>query len=533
MGIIVRTANYEYNYKNKSIITIGTSPKCDFVLKLDYDLLLTVQCNGEVCQIINNFKSQNILFKGHVLSKILIDNTCILTLRNSNDFIEIRLQKDLPDDINCAVAGDLSQIEIESLYGDDEFSDIKIKVEKARGTIERSRINIIKQIAQPIDELKSKTRANLRTTIFLHIGLYVTSLLSSFAIANYLMGLTVQESTHNIYLTTNIQVWVAYSFVVFAITLLLKQGVFLMFHEKQFKQLSSNIKMAKHFMLWISSMFIIGIYAVNLTYFSAISNFKGFSMFITIFFIGVMTTFAIACGYFKANSSSYSLMLNKYEFREDFEAVIKAYQIWIERYINNLPKAKINSIKDRLFMCQLKSLGESILGILTAPFLAYGVSNTLAICFPEAAGWVRISGLRFSPVFLILATFLIIFAFFAFVNAFTTGRKIKASMIIKQDGFIDYRQHGVTIYGLEGTKKLESDRKLFFGIACSIVFIEFIMNVTYFMEETGSNAKGLFLSLLAALVPTALLIAETFLLASTRFDVCACDELLAKLDKEL
>ena len=69
-------------------------------------------------------------------------------------------------------------------------------------------------------------------------------------------------------------------------------------------------------------------------------------------------------------------------------------------------------------MLQLKSIGEIFLGILTAPFLAYGVSNTLAMCFPEAAGWIRISGLRISPVFLVLATFMIIFAFFAFVNAF-------------------------------------------------------------------------------------------------------------------
>ena len=59
------------------------------------------------------------------------------------------------------------------------------------------------------------------------------------------------------------------------------------------------------------------------------------------------------------------------------------------------------------------------------------------------------------------------------------------------------------------------------------------MNVSYFLGETGGNAKGVFLSFVAALVPTALLIAETFMLASTRFDVYACDELLAKLDKEL
>ena len=533
MGIIVKSSKTEQDYKNKTLITVGTNPKCDFVLNLDYDVLLTIQYNDGICQIINNFKSPNILFKGEMLTKTFVDKVCVLTLQNSSEYLEISIKKDLPDDINFAVAADVSQIELEALYGDDEFSDIKIKVEKARGAVERARTAIIKQISYPIAELKSKIKANLRTTIFLHVGLYVASLFSSFAIANYMMGLTVQESTRNVYLATNIQAWVAYSFVVFAIGLLLKQGVFLMLNEKQVKSVSPNAKLAKHFMLWISTLFILGIYATNLTYFSIISQFKGMAMFITFFFTGILSALAIGCGFFKASSAAYSALLSRYEFREDFEAVIKAYRVWIERYINNLPKVKINSIKDRLFMCQLKTLGEAIIGILTAPFLAYGVSNTLAMCFPEAAGWTRISGLRFSPIFLVLATFLIIFAFFAFVNAFTAIRKVRASNVIKQDGFSDYRQHGATIYGLEGAKKLESDIRLFFGIACSIVFIEFMMNVSYFLGETGGNAKGVFLSFVAALVPTALLIAETFMLASTRFDVYACDELLAKLDKEL
>ena len=183
-------------------------------------------------------------------------------------------------------------------------------------------------------------------------------------------------------------------------------------------------------------------------------------------------------------------------------------------------------------MLQLKSVGEIVIGVLTAPLLAYGVSNTLAMCFPEAAGWVRISGLRFSPVFLGLATFLIIFAFFAFVSAFLAGKKIQGSQVIKQDGFSDYRQHGVSIFGLEGTRKLESDKRLFLSIACVIIFIEFMMNVSYFMSETGGDFKGVMLAVVAALVPTALLIAETLMLSQTRFDIYACDELVAKLDKD-
>lgn len=264
----------------------------------------------------------------------------------------------------------------------------------------------------------------------------------------------------------------------------------------------------------------------------SMSNFVAFSIFITFFFVGIMTALAIGCGYFKSNTAEYNAVLNKYEFREDFESVLKSYRVWIDRFVNSMSDTKIRNVKDKLFMLQLKSFGEVIIGLLTAPFLAYGVSNTLAMCFPEAAGWVRISGFRFSPVFLVLATFLIIFAFFAFVSSFLAGKKIQGSSVIKQDGFTDYRQHGVSIFGLEGARKLEHDKKLFLTIACVIVFIEFMMNVSYFMSETGGDFKGIMLSIIAALVPTALLIAETLMLGQTRFEVYACDELITKLDKD-
>ena len=164
--------------------------------------------------------------------------------------------------------------------------------------------------------------------------------------------------------------------------------------------------------------------------------------------------------------------------------------------------------------------------------MAYGVSNTLASCFPEAAGWIRISGLRFSPIFLVLATFLIIFAFFAFVNGFFANKKILASNVLKQDGFSNYIQHGVEIYGLEGVKKLDKEMRRSFVIGIAIVIIEFSMNVSYFMQEIGQDLSGMALSAVAALVPTALLIAETYMLSQTKFETFASEELLAKIDRD-
>ena len=531
--ITIKTSTGEKQFKNKNLINIGSNPKCDYFIQPGFDIILTVQVNKEtgVCYVFNNFKNPKLLFRGQVLGRIQVDKVCKLTLENSDEFIEIHVDNSGSIDMSSVDIVNLSDTQLRDLYGDDPNVLAKIKLEKSRAPLEKARIAIIKQIAYPIAELKSKILANARTSLFLHLALYITSILSSFAVANYLMGLSTQEASQHVYLAVNIQAWLAYSFVVFAIALMLKQGVYLYFQSKTIK-LSPSAAMAKNFLLWGASIFIIGIYTVNQIYFMSMSNFVAFSIFITFFFVGIMTALAIGCGYFKSNTAEYNAVLNKYEFREDFESVLKSYRVWIDRFVNSMSDTKIRNVKDKLFMLQLKSFGEVIIGLLTAPFLAYGVSNTLAMCFPEAAGWVRISGFRFSPVFLVLATFLIIFAFFAFVSSFLAGKKIQGSSVIKQDGFTDYRQHGVSIFGLEGARKLEHDKKLFLTIACVIVFIEFMMNVSYFMSETGGDFKGIMLSIIAALVPTALLIAETLMLGQTRFEVYACDELITKLDKD-
>ena len=152
--------------------------------------------------------------------------------------------------------------------------------------------------------------------------------------------------------------------------------------------------------------------------------------------------------------------------------------------------------------------------------------------FPEASGCIRISGLRLSPVFLVLATFLIIFAFFSFVNGFTTNKKIQASNVLKIDGFSNYLHHGTDIFGLQGVKKLDTEMRRSFIIGLCIIFIEFSMNISYFMQEIGADIGGMLLSSVAALVPTALLIAETYMLSRTKFETYVCDEILAKFDRD-
>ena len=538
MTIVISSSKNEKIFIDKDMINIGTNPNCDFQLDLDFDLLITVQYikADNKCIVMNTFHSDKIFFKGEPFGKIEVGNICKLMTTDSSEFISIRVLSEETDTAKKTIKAiqeeDFTENDIKRLYGSDSDPITRVKIEKQKEDIESARVAIIKQSGYTISDLKQKLSSNFKTSLFLHIAMFFGAVMCAFGLSNYLMGLSIADSANYMHLPTNIKIWFVYSILVYGICLLMKQGVYQSLVNKSVREVLPTSRFAETFFIGFASILMLGVYAINLVYFMNVKDFVVFAIFISLFFAGLTAGLAVGCGYFKFNGHALSLNLNKFEYREDFEAVLKAYRQWIERYINNLGKTKIQYIKDKLFNLQIKSVFEIVIGLLTAPFLAYGVSNTLAMCFPEAAGWVRISGLRISPVFLVLATFLIIFAFFSFVSAFTATKKIQASEVIKHDGFSDFMHHGVDIYGLEGVRKINSDKIRALAIACSIIFIEFAMNVSYFMTEIGGDLQGIFLSLIAALVPTALLIAETLMLSQTRFEIFACDELISKIDKD-
>ena len=84
MSIKITSTDDRREYKNKNIINIGTNPKCEFVINLPYDLLFSVQYDSEknIFQVTNNFKNSNILYKGEVLQKVVVEKgICRITLR--------------------------------------------------------------------------------------------------------------------------------------------------------------------------------------------------------------------------------------------------------------------------------------------------------------------------------------------------------------------------------------------------------------------------------------------------------------------
>ena len=58
------------------------------------------------------------------------------------------------------------------------------------------------------------------------------------------------------------------------------------------------------------------------------------------------------------------------------------------------------------------------------------------------------------------------------------------------------------------------------------------MNISYFAQTMGNDLGGLIISAVAALVVTAILIAETYMLSQTKYDIWTLEELIAKIDKD-
>lgn len=523
MNVVIKYGNLSKEFNNQEIITIGNR-NCDFIVSEFSDeevlkLVYAEKYNNYV--LMNVSQSREILCNNKVFSKILVNNNFIISSNKISGNIEVGIE--IP--VKAAVSSDGRNLNSEI----SPSHNVSVQDDDLFGNVEKQRIAIIKEVGFKILELKNNIKSTTITLLILNVAMAILAVVSSFGITNFLLGFKIDNTSSVLNLTTNFGFLICVTVIVAAICMILKQSVFSLLDFNANKRFGdSNI--AQKFVIGISSFFLFIVYVMNLFYYKAIPGFVVASLFISLLFVGGLAVVTVGGGYFKFQTKLYQKQLINCEFREDFESIMKSYQRLIRGYINKFSQNKINTVKSNLVNNQMKMIMEVFVGVLTAPFLAYGVSNTLASCFPEAANWVRISGLRFSPIFLTLATFLIIFAFFSFVRAFAIGKQIKGSEIIKFDGFHDYANHGVTVLGLDSMRNLERERKVVMFIACFIILIEFTMNVSYFITEIGGDIQGMFLSFVTALVPTALLIAETHMLSATMHKINNYSELLENLD---
>ena len=520
MAIIISTEKQSVQFGNEKVITIGTSADSDFQVSANaFELILEFNEENNTYSVINN-GGDIPLFKGQIFNTICVSKISRLIFSNSEQYINFEV-----------IQNNVQNNEPQSLCSDIRKSTTKSKLAVSKDKLDYERTAIIKEVGYKINDLKKKLSQNSKGQVFTHIAMFFGSLVCAFAVNNYICGLSIQESADYIHLPIDIKLWILYTILIFGVMLIFKQGFYGFFYSQKPQNQPKMPKLSQMLLICLSSIMMLGVYAFNLTYYLDFTKNIIFSVLISVFFVGVTICIGVSSGYYKSSSYELSELLNKYEYREDFERVINDYRKWVLAYINTLSEVKKEYVNDKIFKLRIHEMFEIIIGVCTAPFLAYGVSITLANCFPEAAGWIRISGMRFSPVFLVLASFLILFAFFMLAYSFQISRKISNSEVIKHDGFSNYLLHCSEILGLQATNSAKKEMKFALYVAISIILIEFTMNVSYFLTEIGMDLGGLSLSFIAALVPTALLVAETYLLGKTKFEITALEAIKAKADK--
>ncbi len=541
MNVEIKFGSNIQVFEDKQNIVIGTTPDCDFVIDgtdeiINVKMVFSSKYNSYV--LVNSDESSEVLFNNKTFKKVLVPRHFSIghTALKESVLVVVNIEsnKNVSADtdntvLKATAASSTATATTERAATQVQNNRIinRDKKDIFNGNIENNRIAIVKEIGYKIQALKNQISSLGKVSFVANAAILVLSIICSFGMTNFILHLPIDTSKGVLNLTTNYGFLIAISLIVFAVSFAMKQSVFSLIESSQNKRYGENNDIQR-LMVYASCVFMLVIYAINLFYYKDIAFVA--SIFVSLLFVGALAIVSAASGYFKYQLKTANYQLMNVEYREDFETTLKGYRSLISQYINSLSDNKLDSIKDSLLNTQIKMSGEILIGMLTAPFLAYGVSNTLASCFPEAAGWIRISGLRFSPIFLVLATFLIIFAFFSFVRAFTIGKQIKASEIIKFDGFHDYASHGVNILGLDAIKGLHKEKNITMAIACVIVAIEFTMNVSYFIQEIGGDISGMFISSMAAFVPTALLIAETMMLSGTMHKINNYNEVFQTLD---
>lgn len=580
MPVIIATKNGERSFQDKNVITVGSQANCDVVVNVSVNFVLSVEVTNSGLKVVNAFSTPQIRFRGQSMGESLtVERACKLMIAGTDEFVGIKFQQTqapVPTGQTMAAAPqqrpqpqqqphpqpqrqphhprrpaqphhpqvtmtaiaeqDFDEDDIRELYGDKVNAATKIKLDKRKADIEARRVGILKDISYALDDAKKKITANGIAEKFLSVALVVCPIIMASAVSDTLQRMVMNSAVSKSFFPEHMRLLIGYAILLFVTALILKQGIFLLLQDKlKEKNAQRTGAVAKNFMLMLSTSIFLAVGGTILFfYFDPTTALEQGQTIVSMVALFTLILCAICGGYFRSTMNEAVIQFDKYENREDFKKVLQDYQQWIGLYINNLSSVKLRNIRDKQFTMKLKASGEVFLGILTSPFLAFGVSNTLALCFPEAAGWVRISGLRLSPVFLVLATFMIIFAFLSLTAAFVSTKRVNGAEVIKNDGFNNYMHHGVDLFGTEAVKKLKSEGFRSFLIAMAIIIIEFTMNVSYFMQEIGGGEwSGIMLSFVAALVPTALLVAETFMLSHTQYEIHTCDEILSRLDKEI
>ncbi len=102
MAVVISTSTQEKTFEDLDVINVGTNPNCDFVIKSDVDVLLTIQYSLQKCVVMNTFHNDKILFAGEPLGKIDVGSICKINIADTEEFVSIQVVKPFEDDSQVA-----------------------------------------------------------------------------------------------------------------------------------------------------------------------------------------------------------------------------------------------------------------------------------------------------------------------------------------------------------------------------------------------------------------------------------------------
>jgi hypothetical protein len=302
MKVIVKCGNNTKVFEGKSTVVISGNTGADFIIPQvgsdDFIKLIFVpKYNNYV--LVNLSNDKEILCNDKNFSKVLVTPKFNVSSPKLPVPIEFTIEES-------------SQTPVTS-----------IQTAPVENDIEKQRVAIIKEIGYRVVDLKNYSKSASVTGMFLNAAMAVLSVVSSFAVTNYLLGLTVDSSESVLNLSTNFWFLGGISVVVFAISLILRQSIasLLEFHARPTKRYFES-PVIQRFIILITSLFMFVVYVMNLLYYKEVEG-PFAAVFISLLFAGALATVAVGSGYFKHQYRTYQQELTECEFREDFENVLK------------------------------------------------------------------------------------------------------------------------------------------------------------------------------------------------------------------
>ncbi len=224
---------------------------------------------------------------------------------------------------------DFNEEDIRELYGEVNAAT-KIKLEKRKADIESRRVSILKEISFALEDAKKKISANGNAERFLGLALIFCPIIMASAVSDTLRNLLAENVRG--FFPLHMRLLAGYAVLLFVNSLILKQGIFLLFQDKGKEKSTVNKKAAaaKNFMLMLSAAIFLTVGGIIVSfYLNTDTPLDQGSTIISMVCLFALVLCAVVSGYFKSMLQEASVEYDKYESREDFKGVIQDYQQWI------------------------------------------------------------------------------------------------------------------------------------------------------------------------------------------------------------